>query len=304
MKKKSSAFGNNYLAAILTLLVLFSGFQSHSQIAMWHAHNTQSCGMFGTNSIADATYSFRKVNACYVGNVVTVRRSSDNTTSSFTYATNFVDTSAIKTFIGASDAFVVTLNDVSGNGYHMTQATNSQQPKIATAGALIYADGKLAIQFDGSDDILEAGFFTAEMPFSFFAVSKRASANLFTIMCIGRSAALNNANVQNYNSVNQVRASYNNGITFYGATVGTANTSLNLCTALFYSNTAFASNGTSTSSTATTGIIDANTFSLGAIHRSTFLYSDGYFVEGAAYKSDQSANRTTIESNIKTYYGL
>jgi hypothetical protein len=304
MIKRILAFGNNYPAAFILFLSLILSFQSHSQIAMWHANNTQSCGMFGTNSIADASYSFRKVNACYVGNVVTVRRASDNATSTFTYATNFVDTSAIKTFIGASDAFVVTLNDVSGNGYHMTQATNSQQPKIATAGSLIYADGKLAILFDGSNDILEAGSFTAEMPFSFFAVSKRASANLFTIMSIGNSLSLGNANVQNFNSGSQVRASYNNGVTFYGATVGTANTNLNLCTALFYSNTAFASNGTSTASTSTTGSLVANTFSLGAIHRSGFIYSDGYFVEAAAYKSDQSSNRTTIESNIKTYYGL
>lgn len=80
--------------------------------------------------------------SAYLGNAIRVRRASDNVEADigFTVA-GLLDTAAIAAHCGASDGFVVTWYDQSGNARNHTQATTTEQPKIydgATATVLTY----------------------------------------------------------------------------------------------------------------------------------------------------------------------
>ena len=98
---------------------------------------------------ADRAYSLRYVYKGYSGNVVRVRRTSDNTEQDFdpTGITN----GALESFVGSgNNGFVTTWYDQTGNGNDATQTSGSAQPKIVDSGSLILESGKATIEFDGS----------------------------------------------------------------------------------------------------------------------------------------------------------
>ena len=71
----------------------------------------------------------------YSGAVVRLRRSNDNAESDFT-GTELTDGTALS-WVGANEAFVVTIYDQTGGGFHMTQSTSGVQTKIINSGAYI-----------------------------------------------------------------------------------------------------------------------------------------------------------------------
>jgi hypothetical protein len=85
----------------------------------------------------------------YTGYVVRLRRSIDNAESDFT-GTELIDGTAL-TWVGANNAFVVTIYDQTGGGFHLTQATSGSQTQIATSGAwIVTQNGLPGIRFDGT----------------------------------------------------------------------------------------------------------------------------------------------------------
>ena len=102
---------------------------------------------------ASAAYSLQDING-QVGNVVRVRRSSDNAERNFT--ANGVTDGELISFCGAGDGFVTTLYDQSGSGNDATQTTAASQPQIVDSGALVTdSNGNPSLDFDGVDDFLE-----------------------------------------------------------------------------------------------------------------------------------------------------
>jgi hypothetical protein len=86
---------------------------------------------------ANAAWSTRRLRSAYTGSLITVRRSSDNTTQNIGYTGGGdLDTTSLLSFVGAGDGFVTKIFDQSGNGYDATQATNANQPKIVASGSL------------------------------------------------------------------------------------------------------------------------------------------------------------------------
>lgn len=74
----------------------------------------------------------------------------------------------------ATDEGVGTWQDQSGNGYHVTQTTNTDRPVYKATGG---PGGKPCIQFDGSDDFFTSSTHLWESDdFSIFIVMKYASA--------------------------------------------------------------------------------------------------------------------------------
>jgi hypothetical protein len=104
---------------------------------------------------AAAAYSLRKLRSGYTGSAIRVRRSSDNTEQDigFTSAGN-LDESALTTFVGANNGFVVTWYDQSGNSLNATQSTAANQPSIITSGSTITQNNRTSLIFDGSNDYL------------------------------------------------------------------------------------------------------------------------------------------------------
>ena len=105
---------------------------------------------------AAAAYSLRLLNTDYTGDAVVVRRASDNATQSIGFVDGELDTDTLNTFCTGTDGFVTTWYDQSGNSYDATQTTASEQPKIYdNVNGVITENGKPAVSFDGVNDRLK-----------------------------------------------------------------------------------------------------------------------------------------------------
>jgi len=100
-------------------------------------------------------YSVTRLNA-FVDRCVKVRRSSDNTTLDVGFVNDLIDSTSLLSFCSGTDGFVDTWYDQSGNGYHQTQATLANQPRIVTAGAFTSIDADLPlVVFNGVNDFMQ-----------------------------------------------------------------------------------------------------------------------------------------------------
>lgn len=145
--------------------------QKDSKYGYWELSHSMPQSIINSFSVAPsivvpAAYSqysvVRLVEPTYAGSALKVRRASDNTTSDIGFSAGLVDSAAVATFCGASNGFIDTLYDQTGNARHMSQATLGAQPKIYNGATMTTRDGYNVMQFDGSNDIiqmaLDAGF--------------------------------------------------------------------------------------------------------------------------------------------------
>ena len=83
---------------------------------------------------------------------MTIRRASDSTTQSIGFVGEEIDESAIETFCSGTTCTVQVWRDQSGNGNDATQSDPTKQPTIYTGGQLVKEGGRLALDFDGTND--------------------------------------------------------------------------------------------------------------------------------------------------------
>lgn len=108
----------------------------------------------GRVAAALSLLSLRKVNARYDGDVLRLRRSSDDAVMDFGFDDDgLVDVDAIETWLSGADGYLTTWYDQSGYARHAEQATKAAQPKLVLAAS----DGLPEIVFDGSDDYMTTG---------------------------------------------------------------------------------------------------------------------------------------------------
>ena len=95
-----------------------------------------------------AAYSLRKLRTAYTGSAIRIRRFSDNAEQDIGFDSNGdLDTSAITSFIGSSNAAVVTWYEQSGqaSNWNLTNSLTTGQPRIAASGFLYTLNSKPAI---------------------------------------------------------------------------------------------------------------------------------------------------------------
>jgi PKD repeat protein len=111
---------------------------------------------------AAAAYSVRKLRSAYAGNCLRVRRSSDNTETDIGFSNNFLNTSALTTFVGAGNGFVTKWYDQTGNNRDAIQTSAFNQPRIVSAGVLFTQNSLASINCYDSNrcafNITEGGF--------------------------------------------------------------------------------------------------------------------------------------------------
>jgi hypothetical protein len=222
---------------------------------------------------------------------------SDQSANRGAYEGNIADhynISGIPTEDNTVNGFVETWYDQSGNGKDATQTTASNQPKIVSSGSLL-ADG---IEFDGSSDELETGANISGSAISGFVVANLDGTGANSLYSVGNTKP----NVLFGNP--SLAYVLNGGSALSGGTAPT-NTDT-LFTQLFISG------GTSKTfidgSAISSGDAGSNTASsdkltignLEAIDR----FMDGSIKELIIYNSDQTANRTALETNINSHYSL
>lgn len=97
----------------------------------------------------------RRLGGTYTGNLIEVRRSSDNALSNIGFnSDNELDVATLTGFIGASSGFIRTIYDQTGAGNNFVQTTLANQPRIVNAGVVDTVNGKPSAFFDGVNDVM------------------------------------------------------------------------------------------------------------------------------------------------------
>lgn len=120
-----------------------------------------------------AAYSVRLLRSAYSGSAIRVRRSSDNAEQDIGFVSGNLDTSSLTSFCGAGNGFVTTWYDQSGNGRNATQTTAANQPQIVSSGSVITVNSKPTMTYDGSNDFMSSALFNYSTALSCYYVTQR-----------------------------------------------------------------------------------------------------------------------------------
>jgi hypothetical protein len=250
-------------------------------------------GLLDLYPSAAAAYSVRKLRTAYTGSAIRVRRSSDNTEQDIGFSGPNLDTSALTTFCGSGNGFVTTWYDQSGNEKNSIQILAANQPQIVSGGSIILENGKPTLQFDGSNDTLLT---TITYNINSIYVEK---IERFRTTIAGQMSSNFDPSQGPYFQWIQSANKFEN---YYGGspTSTTATTTRKLYS--FYASLGFYENGTLTAAKTTVVNQSVNTLNIGSY--STGINAFVNIQEFVLYTTNQISNRTGIESNINTYYGI
>lgn len=253
-------------------------------------------GLLDSFGSAAGAYSVRRLRLGYTGSCMRVRRSSDNTEQDIGFtAIGDVNTSALLAFCGAGNGFVTTWYDQSGNSRNAVQASTTAQPQVVSSGSLITEGGKLALQYDGTNDGLLTGIstFTVGTSVSMFHVAKTSDTG--GVFYWGNNTARWVWTVQSGSSSTSLSDRMTIGSIFKN------NVSQTLANRVAW-HTAFADGVRHVSSFFGTVALD-NWLDVGFCGYTAFELSCT-MQEVVIYTTDRSANRSAINSNINTYFGV
>ena len=261
-------------------------------------------GLLDTYSGATVAYSAaRRLATAYTGALIRVRRSSDNTEQDIGYdGSNVLDESALTSFVGANDGFVTTWYDQSGNSKNATQSTASNQHRIVSSGTIEKDGGKPCFNTLTRPPL---SLTTTDFKNS-ITVAKVDTQNLINYL-VGLTGTFNYGTFYN--------GSYG-GIDGIGAYDGTNTRSLtgeDLNRHLGWlqmksGNLYAAKDGASESNLGTFAPPPFSTYAqtneIGGRSSSSVLFFQGKIQEIILYNSDQTSNKTGLESNINTFYSI
>ena len=268
---------------------------------------TLEAPLLDTYSGAAAAYSLRLLRSAYTGDAIRVRRASDNTELDIGFVDNELDTSALTTFCSGTDGFVETWYDQSGNGYDATQSTSANQPQIVSSGSVILDGGKPCVYFDGSGPYMDiSSSLLVTNPTLFFVVTPKG--NSISQSRNGGIMYLSNGTSTNHFGGGAISSDW------YDSFFST--TRPRISSSPIFTNNRYSGylhqNGTqiiaylnanlwgSPSATIVTNVTNPK---IGAQSGSAYPSNNNY-QELILYPSDQSSNRTGIETNINDFYSI
>jgi len=273
-------------------------------------------GLLDTYTGAAAAYSVRKLSSTYTGAALRVRRVSDGTEQDIGFnASNELDTDVLTTFVNGGAGFVSKWYDQSGGTTYDLSVAASGQPRIASAsGVVILENGKPCLVFNGTSHYLTlGGTEDAGMlgDISVFSVNKNLGVSTSVVVSTGITgssvASLTQWSLTG-NTSNQYKGTTSNGTDLpLNENVTAANYGSQVLVSMINDEDGnlqlFADGVGSSGQTAVAPMNDAN-YDL-EVGRDTFrsaYYFSGTMQELILYPS--LPNRTGIESNIATYYGI
>lgn len=266
--------------------------------------------IFGVDSLlldtypnAAVAYSLRKLRTAYTGNAIRVRRSSDNAEQDFGYdANNVLDTAALLTFCGAGNGFVTTWYDQSGNANNATMSTAANQPQIVSSGAMITINGKNSMSFDGTNDSfsLTSTISVATSSFNSFVGKRAVSGRRLG----GLTGGIGQAYFWGLWTDNNYYLNAKTNFSQASSSTDTSTAQLLLTGQNSAGTMSIFKNGSTITSSQTSFTYTNQISTIG-----NYLGGNGFLIyadlqEIVFYNSDQSSNRTGIESNINTFYTI
>jgi hypothetical protein len=248
---------------------------------------------------AAAAFSVYRLSSTYSGSLIRVRRSSDNTEQDIGYdINNVLNTTALLSFVGAGNGFITTWYDQSGNANNATQSTALNQPQIVSSGALLTVNSKpsMVLSTNSMGLSLTNTITVGASSFNSFVGKKDGAGTMLR--------ALTSAATDGYKLMNNYDSNYYlyaKPGSYIVSNATDATTSQILLTGI---------NSAGTMSIYKNGSVVATT--LNSWNYTNSIGSIGFGASGANYRlqeavfynSDQSSNRTGIESNINTRYTI
>ena len=200
----------------------------------------------------------------------------------------------IKTTTGiAGDGAVTTFYDQSGNGNNATNSTESEQPLVVSGGTLVEESGKAALDFDGVSNSFNVSKITLSDDWNLFMTHKLDVNSYYFGDTIGGDYLRYRINDSYRLRIAGVTAT----VTGIGDITG-ARKLLNI-ERDSSNNLEYYLNGTSAATTSISGAWDID-----EIGASSTNHFNGTIQELIIFNSDQSSNRTSMETNINDHFSI
>jgi len=245
-------------------------------------------------------WGVRAYNGAYAaasGAAFDLRRASDNGTMTANFlATGALDTAAISSWAGGSNIFVSRAYDQTGNGRHVVQATNGNQPQLLLTGG---PTGKPCIEvLNNASGVLDtSSTYAASSPSSMTAVANRVSGtqgvnpvNFSANRLAGALTATSWSVIGGAGGTLSATGIAANAWHDFQASLVTGGTS-----AIRVDGTRFTGTGVAVGTGAT-----VSRFCLGG-STSTLRVSEGGYIVGTQWSA---ADESSMSANQRAYYGL
>tara|TARA_R110002020_G_scaffold425006_1_gene634424 strand:+ start:221 stop:1900 length:1680 start_codon:yes stop_codon:yes gene_type:complete len=250
-----------------------------------------------TNLTAQDTWTTFTVELVVSGgnNVIQVTSSSMSDGDEF-YIKDFVATQT-----GGMDLFVDTWYDQSGNEKNATQSTAGNQAKLASGGSLITTGGKIAMDFDGSNDFLDIDFgANLSQPNTVLFVHESDNTNAADNEFFDERGSGQRSLIDVGSDGDDYRIFATGSLFFSGIDITTNQSTV--FTVFNGSSSVISINGTA--ATGTTGTNGINQTQAIAYSEGNNDFYNGTMQEFIVYNSDQSSNRTGLESDLSDFYDI
>ena len=257
---------------------------------------------------AAAAYSLRSLNSNYTGSAIRVRESIGNTEQNIGFdAFGNLDTSALTSFCGSGNGFVTTWYDQSGNARNATQTTAANQPQIVNAGSVLMLNSKPRLSYDGTNDFFNHTLNIASGYSLLLGVVKSLYNGTAPKGIYGVTAPSNilmNGLISNANSTEW--GEYTNDWITSGYSIFNNQFSIQSYSDNSTTNPALNTLVTNNNvvNRTSTGRYAGDGSERRYIGDNFGNYFQGDMQELIAYNSDQSSNRTGIETNINDFYSI
>jgi hypothetical protein len=309
------------------VILLFCGLGADAQMIIKAHANYRPYAVAAANLLLDdypnasLAFSLRKLDKDYSGSAIRVRRSNDNAEQDIGFTANGdLDTAALKTFVGANSGFITTWYEQLF-GRNATQTTAANQPRIVNAGVVDRESGDVALVFDGTNDFLRENVtFLLVANTTLYTVASRRN-NVNALRCIFSTGILTAAvsgfgffyidNAQGFQNNLFMQSRYASQTS---RTFGNYTNTINENHLIFGVTTTTASNawynGGNNTTLTYTAETNTNSTTNGIIGARLQLITPGFYHNGTISEivvwgsTNQTSNRTGIENNINSYYGI
>ena len=293
----------------LTIIFLFITTFATGQQQMF-LRSTPAAGVTGildSYTGAEAAYATALLYSSYGGSCLRVRRDSDNAEQDIGFSGQDIDEAAINSFCSGANCFVKTWYDQSGSGNDATQATAGNQPKIYDSSTgIIYENSVVAVYFDGSDVLRTTSIYLGNSVSGLVVNTPLASPALYFNQ-MNFSSNERSWSIQQSNDV--VVVTYSSRTSGFSASIDNTGNTISLNTQVLHfgilKETSIESfyNSSTDGATSTASWDDfSQPLNLGGVPNSSF--GANKMQVSVVYASDQSANRTAIETAINNYFNI
>ena len=255
--------------------------------------------LLDTYTGAALAVSVRLLDKDYTGSCMRIREDSGDTETDIGFDSNGdLDTASIASHCGSANGYVVTWYDQSGASNNLTQSTAGNQPQIYNGTAVITENGKPIISSQGVDDFLSVSYYPAARWYAYCVGKIPRNSSIF----LNLDTAFTNRILTAIDNQTQTDA---------GASAGLTTTSGSFITEIYF-------DGVSQGSTATRDEVHAaftsqalasfdhlKSVSSGSLYLGTGAsFSSFDYQEFIIFETDQSSNRSGIETDINGYFSI